>query len=143
MSDTSSHTAQQPSLRVVAIFRSISRSCTTLCLLSLHSQSFLRPSGVCCPQYAKQSRANDKHMMARIYGSHLPIRLHMEEKLLTRFRRFPTLHSSHIGLETVLGVESEMEFGDYLNRPEESEKVERLGAHELMERRLGDKPDRG
>jgi len=93
--------------------------------------------------YTKQSRANDKHMMARIYGSHLPIRLHMEEKILTRFRRFPTLHSSHLGLETVLGVESDMEFGDYMNRAEESEKTSQLSAFEQMERRLGDKTDRG
>ena len=84
-------------------------------------------------------------MMARIYGSHLPIRLHMEEKLLTRFRRFPTLHSSHIALETVLGVEADVEFGDYMGREEESEKMVGGvgGAFELMERRLGDKPDRG
>ena len=82
-------------------------------------------------------------MMAPVYGSHLPIRLHMEEKILTRFRRFPTLHSSHLGLETVLGLESEMEFGDYLGRAEESEKSSQMGAFEQMERRLGDKPDRG
>ena len=82
-------------------------------------------------------------MMARIYGSHLPIRLHMEEKILTRFRRHPSLHSSHLGLETVLGVEAEMEFGDYMGREEDSEKMGRVGAFEMMERRLGDKRDRG
>ena len=82
-------------------------------------------------------------MMARVYGSHLPIRLHMEEKILTRFRRFPTLHSSHLGLETVLGVEADMEFGDYLGREEDSEKTSHVGPFEQMERRMGDKPDRG
>jgi proteasome maturation protein len=79
-------------------------------------------------------------MLAKVYGSHVPLRLHMEEKILAQVRRFPGLPSSHIGLETLLGLETEIEFGDYLNRPEDSERMQ-PNPFEAMEQRLGDKPD--
>jgi hypothetical protein len=45
-----------------------------------------------------------------------------------------------VGLETMLGLDTDIEFGDFLNRPELSEK--QVDAFEAMERRMGDKPDR-
>ena len=54
-------------------------------------------------------------MMARVYGSHLPMKLQMEEKILGQFQRFPGLRSSFAGLEALSGRDMEIEFGDYLN----------------------------
>lgn len=35
-------------------------------------------------QYAKQQDANQKNLLARIYGSHMPMKLHMEQVRHTR-----------------------------------------------------------
>jgi len=77
-------------------------------------------------------------MLGNIYGSHAPLRMQMEETILSQFQRFPGMKSSFVGLETILGTRDEIEFRDYLNDPDFSpEIVDSLSA---MERRFGDGP---
>ncbi len=89
-------------------------------------------------QYATQQFHNRLHMMSKVYGSAVPMTLMLESKILSQFQRGGGLVSSHIGLENLLGMEDEIDFNDWLNRPEAKEKP--VQPFEEMERRLGDKP---
>ena len=44
----------------------------------------------------------------------MPMRLQMEQAILSEFQRLPTLHSDFIGLETMLGIDEEIGFEDFL-----------------------------
>lgn len=89
-------------------------------------------------EHTKNQRMTQKQMMANVYGSHLPMQLTMEERILSQFQRFPGLRSSFVGLETLVGDDTRMEFADYLNDPSFS--TEPVDVHSAMEARLGDKP---
>ena len=71
--------------------------------------------------FAKQQDANQKNLLARVYGSHLPMKLHMEQTLLSQFRRCGGLPSSNLGLSIVMGKDEEIDWGDVMNRPENCE----------------------
>jgi len=74
-------------------------------------------------------------MASNIWGSQMPIRLQMEQTILSQFSR-PGLSNEFIGLQTVLGLDEEFQYEDYLNDPTYS--VEHgMGVHEVMERKLG------
>lgn len=73
-------------------------------------------------------------MMARIYGQHMPIKMHMEEKILSQFRRAPGLPSSHLGLETMLGVDTDIDFADFLNSGYQTEQM--MNEREMMDIRF-------
>lgn len=53
--------------------------------------------------------------MLNIFGSHLPLRMQMEQTILSQFQRLPALQSEFCGLETLLGKDEEFGFEDYLN----------------------------
>jgi hypothetical protein len=78
-----------------------------------------------------------KQMLAKVYGSHMPLQMTMEENILSQFRRFPGLQSSMSGLETMLNMDETIEFEDYLGAPQVS--TEQVEVFAAMERRLGDK----
>jgi len=88
--------------------------------------------------------ANNKAMLARMFGSHLPARITMEQSILSQFRRFPGLRSSLVGLETLMGLDTEIEFDDFLDDPDFADRDRRGGASTdllaRMEERLGEKP---
>lgn len=56
-----------------------------------------------------------KRMIARTQGKSAAVRMCMEERILAQFQRLPGLPSSLIGLETLLGKDSEFGFEDYLD----------------------------
>eukprot|EP01133_Synstelium_polycarpum_P019012 gene19012-22758_t len=60
----------------------------------------------------------------------------IEKQVYSQFRRLPTLQSSMIALETVLGLDEDFDFEDYLNDPLMSE-TPLPSLHETMEVRLG------
>mmetsp|Transcript_27216 Transcript_27216/g.45759 ORF Transcript_27216/g.45759 Transcript_27216/m.45759 type:complete len:130 (-) Transcript_27216:219-608(-) len=63
-------------------------------------------------------------MLAKIHGVHVPMRLKMDQTILAQQKRFPVpgLKPSFVGLETMLGQDETIEFEDYLNKQEFSEK---------------------
>jgi len=96
------------------------------------------PVQVIQEQYEIKQHQNKKFMLAKVYGTHMPEKMHIEETVLSRVQRYPGLKSSFIGLETLLGKDTTIEFSDYLSDPQYS--TERLDVHAEMERRWGDKP---
>jgi len=89
-------------------------------------------------QILKAQRRSRKQMLAKVYGNYLPLQLTMEENILGQFRRLPGLKSNLLGLETLLDLDTSIEFHDYLDDPEFNERS--VDLHEEMERRLGDLP---
>jgi len=82
----------------------------------------------------KQKELLRNFTLANVYGSHMPLRLQMEQTILSQIQRLPGLHSSFAGLETLLGKDEEIGFEDIFNDPEYS--VENIDVHEAMEQRL-------
>jgi hypothetical protein len=39
----------------------------------------------------------------------------MEREILSQFHRLPVLESSYVGLETVLGIDEDIDYEDFLN----------------------------
>eukprot|EP00918_Siedleckia_nematoides_P055105 GHVU01120173.1.p1 GENE.GHVU01120173.1~~GHVU01120173.1.p1 ORF type:complete len:153 (+),score=22.78 GHVU01120173.1:66-461(+) len=73
---------------------------------------------------------------AKIYGMHAPIRMLMERNLLAQTHRLPTLPSAHLGLQTVMGIDDELDVEEVLNveMPEDPSRNKPL--HEIMQRRF-------
>merc|ERR1719446_1622832 len=62
-------------------------------------------------------RSEQQEMMAKsiVFGQHAPIRAKMERELLSQFQRLPGLPSSMLGLETVMRMDTNIEFEDIFN----------------------------
>lgn len=86
--------------------------------------------------------------MSNIFGAHAQLRFQMETALFSQFQRLPGLQSEFCGLETAMGLDDELSFGDFLNGtlldvlililaidPSLSEK--QIDIHEMMEKKLG------
>jgi len=65
----------------------------------------------------------------------MPLRLKMEEKLLSDAHRLPPLHSEYLGLASAFGTDEEIGFEDYLNNHRDSEFG--VDLHQWMETKLG------
>mmetsp|Transcript_95717 Transcript_95717/g.259839 ORF Transcript_95717/g.259839 Transcript_95717/m.259839 type:complete len:151 (+) Transcript_95717:100-552(+) len=87
-------------------------------------------------------RAEQQEMMAKsvVFGQHAPIRAKMERELMAQFQRLPGLPSSMMGLETVLGLDTTIEWEDVFNREEDAPMPRTTGpnfpVHRVMEKRL-------
>ena len=57
--------------------------------------------------------------------------------MLSQQQRMPGLPSSNIGLETVLGLDETLDFGDFLNLPEDRPQQPTFRVHEAMEIKYG------
>ena len=55
------------------------------------------------------------YTLANVYGTHMPIRLHLEKQYLSSIQRPPHLKSHMIALETLLNKDFDLDFADYLN----------------------------
>ena len=78
------------------------------------------------------------HLMGLAHGSHLPMQMKMEASILSQVRRLPGLPSSHIGLDTLLGRDTTIDFEDYLGDPRVSERA--VDARAILEQRYGVAP---
>lgn len=65
--------------------------------------------------HGRTKASSQRHMLARVYGSHLPMRLLCEEAVLSQVKRGHGLTSSHAGLEAVLGLDEDVDWCDVLN----------------------------
>ncbi|GAM21004.1 hypothetical protein SAMD00019534_041790, partial [Acytostelium subglobosum LB1] len=76
------------------------------------------------------------YALTNVFGQHMPVNCEIERQIYSQFHRLPTLPSSMVALETVLGLDEDFEFEDYLNDPIMSEK-QLPNLHEAMEIKLG------
>ncbi|KAM9986477.1 hypothetical protein ACTFIY_010899 [Dictyostelium cf. discoideum] len=74
--------------------------------------------------------------MKNVFGSHMVMNNEIEKQIYSQFKRLPTLQSSMVGLETILGLDEDFDFGDYLCDPATSE-APLPQLHTAMEHRLG------
>lgn len=83
-----------------------------------------------------------------IFGSHMFMKMRMDEAILSQYQRLPGLRSEFCGLDTLLNRDDEFTFEDYLSGipllknsdltslvPEMSETP--VDVHDVMERKLG------
>lgn len=52
--------------------------------------------------------------VTNIFGSHMMMRFQMDKEALSKFQRLPGLQSSFVGLDTLMNLDEDMDFGDYL-----------------------------
>ena len=57
----------------------------------------------------------DQFATTKIFGTHMVARLTMEREILRQFQRLPVLESSYVGLETMLGMDEDIDYEDFLN----------------------------
>ncbi|KAM9968613.1 hypothetical protein ACTFIW_007763 [Dictyostelium discoideum] len=74
--------------------------------------------------------------MKNVFGTHMVMNNEIEKQIYSQFKRLPTLQSSMVGLETILGLDEDFDFGDYLCDPATSE-TPLPQLHTAMEHRLG------
>lgn len=79
-------------------------------------------------------RSGQMRTTAAIFGAGFDVRQRMDAQILSQFRRPPVLPSSRVGIETLLGVDEDVDFTDYLGDPIETTTT--LSVHESMEARL-------
>jgi len=89
-------------------------------------------------QYEKKREETKRNLLSKVYGAHVPLKMQMEETILSQFQRFSGLPNSFVGLETLMGKDTTIDFADYLNVPEFYEK--QVDVLSEMEKRIGDKP---
>ncbi|EGG20373.1 proteasome maturation factor UMP1 family protein [Cavenderia fasciculata] len=73
---------------------------------------------------------------SNVFGQHMVLHNEIEKQIYSQFKRLPTLNSSMIALETVLGLDEDIDFEDYLNDPLMSE-TPLPTLHSQMETKLG------
>lgn len=49
-----------------------------------------------------------------VFGTHFPMRLQMEQTLVSQFQNIPNIKSSFIGLEILRGDDEDIDFEDFL-----------------------------
>eukprot|EP01091_Cochliopodium_minus_P009819 TRINITY_DN2508_c0_g1_i1.p1 TRINITY_DN2508_c0_g1~~TRINITY_DN2508_c0_g1_i1.p1 ORF type:complete len:125 (-),score=24.12 TRINITY_DN2508_c0_g1_i1:147-521(-) len=67
------------------------------------------------------------------FGTHFPMRLHMEQKLVSQFQRIPNLKTSYLGLEILRGDDEDIDFEDYLCDPQDEPNFPIPDIHKHME----------
>mmetsp|Transcript_934 Transcript_934/g.1353 ORF Transcript_934/g.1353 Transcript_934/m.1353 type:complete len:136 (+) Transcript_934:154-561(+) len=76
---------------------------------------------------------------ALIYGTAFAMKLETERQALSQIQRPPGLgiQSSLVGLETLMGTDTEIEFHDYLGLPSEAPTEPKFTIHDAMEVKFG------
>eukprot|EP00249_Psilotum_nudum_P001469 c13937_g1_i1 orf=156-593(+) len=96
------------------------------------------PAQVIQSTFCKHQDQTRRSVLEKVYGSALPLKMDIEEQILSRFQRPPgLLPSSMLGLESLTGALDEFGFGDFLNDPQQSESFVPVDMHHGMEIRLG------
>ena len=86
---------------------------------------------------AKNEQKSERQKLAIAYGAAFPMRMRMQEEILSQFHRLPGLPSSYLGLSTLTKQNETFDFDDYLGLPEDSPFMPVQNAHQVMEKRLG------
>ncbi|GAB1601666.1 proteasome maturation protein-like [Argonauta hians] len=84
--------------------------------------------------YAEKNEAMDLANLRRIQGIHAPLKLKMERLAVSKVQHLPCLPSSNVMLDTLMGNDDLLEFGDILNTSEFCETM--VDPHVMMEARM-------
>jgi len=104
------------------VLESASQTASASSAAELDGGSAVHPVALIESQAPAQAAANQATMLARIYGQHVPIKMRMEQTLLSQFRRpLSSLPSSHLGLSIVLGEDESIDWHDVRCRNDQSE----------------------
>ncbi|KAF6002138.1 hypothetical protein CCYA_CCYA11G3163 [Cyanidiococcus yangmingshanensis] len=97
------------------------------------------PVEVLQQQDAVRASEDRLHWLAQVYGTHLPLRLLLEEQIMRKIYRPGGFSASSLGLEVLSGSIETLEPSEYLNQPELSEFLDARAydVHAPMERRYG------
>eukprot|EP01095_Lingulamoeba_sp_RSL-Kostka_P010234 TRINITY_DN364_c0_g1_i1.p1 TRINITY_DN364_c0_g1~~TRINITY_DN364_c0_g1_i1.p1 ORF type:complete len:151 (-),score=51.19 TRINITY_DN364_c0_g1_i1:34-429(-) len=82
-----------------------------------------------------QDKKMKKEGLRHLFGQHMPMRLALEESVMSQSLRLPGMDSSYFGLEILTGQCYEIGFEDFLDMPEFSE--QNVDLHREMEVKLG------
>lgn len=91
----------------------------------------------------RSSLYDDLEDVRRIYGSGLAMRLATERQMASNVGgRLPGMESafidsSNVMMETVMGTDTKLDFGDVLSRPENRPAAKATNPHKAMEHKLG------
>ncbi|KAL5722296.1 hypothetical protein ACHQM5_005834 [Ranunculus cassubicifolius] len=88
----------------------------------------------------KRTEETNRAMLRNTYGSAFPLKMELDQQILSRFQRPPgALPSSMLGYEALTGSLDDFGFEDYhcVNNPFESETFRPVDMHHGMEVRLG------
>ncbi|KAG0100186.1 hypothetical protein BGZ93_003652 [Podila epicladia] len=75
------------------------------------------------------------NMARNLHGMHAPIKMAMEQSLVTKARGVSMLPQSNLGLDILLGKDESIDFEDFLNVPAMS--TDMVDIHSVMEHKLG------
>ena len=75
-------------------------------------------------------------MLAATYGSYFPLRLMMDQQILSSYHRLPGLESEYAGLETLTKRDLDIDFVDIYGNPNENPELPARDLHTEMERKL-------
>lgn len=78
-----------------------------------------------------------RKLMAAAYGSALPMRLMMQEHMLSQCQRLPGLPSSYAGLHSLTGRDEKFDFEDFINLPQDSPDIPEKTPRQQLESILG------
>eukprot|EP00003_Mantamonas_plastica_P003232 TRINITY_DN1257_c0_g1_i2.p1 TRINITY_DN1257_c0_g1~~TRINITY_DN1257_c0_g1_i2.p1 ORF type:complete len:126 (-),score=44.18 TRINITY_DN1257_c0_g1_i2:125-502(-) len=87
-------------------------------------------------QKQKQEAEFQSATLAKMYGTHFPQRLKMEQYMVSQVQRLPGFKSEFVGLEILLGKNNDIDFEDYLGDPE-LEETEEVDFHANLEEKMG------
>jgi len=85
--------------------------------------------------FVKNDQQFREFALANVFGTHMPLRFKMEEKLLSDQHRLPPLHNEFLGRASAFGTDEDIGFEDFLNNPRDSEFS--VDLHQWMETKLG------
>lgn len=102
-----------------------------------YEASLIHPMQAIQARAAKGEKMAKRQLMAATYGAAMPMRMMMQEQVLSQFHRLPGLPSSRLGLEALAHRDESIGFEDFLNRPDESPDMPSVDAHDIMEKQLG------
>eukprot|EP00188_Purpureofilum_apyrenoidigerum_P000886 Plantae.Rhodophyta-Purpureofilum_apyrenoidigerum.ctg14456.p2 GENE.Plantae.Rhodophyta-Purpureofilum_apyrenoidigerum.ctg14456~~Plantae.Rhodophyta-Purpureofilum_apyrenoidigerum.ctg14456.p2 ORF type:complete len:128 (+),score=35.98 Plantae.Rhodophyta-Purpureofilum_apyrenoidigerum.ctg14456:124-507(+) len=77
-----------------------------------------------------------RQMLAATYGAYLPLKLMMEQEILSGFHRLPGLESEYTGLETLNKRDLDIDFCDFYGNPSDVLEMPTRDLHTEMERKL-------
>eukprot|EP00871_Galdieria_phlegrea_P001226 jgi/Galph1/2103/GphlegSOOS_G792.1 len=95
------------------------------------------PVEVIQEQSAEQERRTRNQLLALVSGSHVPLRMEIEQRILSQFHRLPGFETSQPGLDTILGNDETITFEDVFEGVPVEEAGVELDSLTLFEKKLG------